>query len=83
LEGREDLVTLESNSPDLDDPIEPGTEAGGFEIESNERAIHYRNALKSGTAYSNLAASSASSDLWPLVRVTWPASGLFLNFSIA
>jgi hypothetical protein len=48
LERGEDLVTLEPNRPNLDDSIEPGTEAGGLEIESNKGAIHYRNALKSG-----------------------------------
>jgi hypothetical protein len=48
LESREDLVALEADRPHLDDSIEPGTEAGGLEIESDKRAIHYRNALKSG-----------------------------------
>ena len=48
LKGCEHLVALEPNRPDLDDAIEPRTEAGSLEIESNERAIHYRNALKSG-----------------------------------
>jgi hypothetical protein len=39
---------LEADRSHLDDAIEPGSEAGGLEIESNERAIHYRYALKSG-----------------------------------
>jgi hypothetical protein len=47
LEGREHAVALEPNCSHLDDSVEPGSEAGGLEIESDERAIHYRNALKS------------------------------------
>jgi len=48
LEGGQHLIALEPNSADFDDPVEPGTQAGGLEIESNERTVHYRNALKSG-----------------------------------